>query len=108
MSTDPHDRVTARIQHVTLIMYREKFTATETQNKSAQATSDAGRLGSHHVEVCNNKELIANYYCCISRYSAKPTHKGNADKTIYQRRRRLAKAQIVLMGQRNDSWDTVA
>ena len=74
MSTDPHDRVTARIQHVTLIMYREKFTATETQNKSAQATSIAGRLGSHHVEVCNNKELIANYYCCISRYSAKPTH----------------------------------
>lgn len=59
MSTDPHDRVTARMQHVTLIMYREKFTSTETQNKSAQATSDAGRLGSHHVEACSNKELLA-------------------------------------------------
>jgi hypothetical protein len=60
-------------------MYREKFTATETQNKSAQATSDAGRLGSHHVEVCSNKGLVAPQYCYRPRYSAKPTHKGELE-----------------------------
>ena len=74
MSTDPHDRVTARIQHVTLIMYREKFTATETQNKSAQATSIAGRLGSHHVEVCSNKRA------CRSSILLQTTLLGLADQ----------------------------
>lgn len=108
MSTDPHDRVTARIQHVTLIMYKEKFTATETQNKSAQVTSIAGHLGSHHVEACSNKRASRSSILLQTTFSAKPTHKGNADKTIYQRRRRLAKAQIVLMEQRNDRWDTGA
>ena len=76
MSTDPHDRVTARIQHVTLIMYRKKFTATETQNKSAQVISDADYLGSHHVEVCSNKGLGAHQYCYRPRSRLSRPTKG--------------------------------